>query len=120
MRFATVLRESGTDGNGGALEDMGVVVLCVVLLFDPVSPTEALVAPPLVSHGFGGDGDDMLPCVPLRRFYAQSELLQSEEGGVCRQREDRRMSRDCRAIAGGDSMEATSCGEPDAGPDRSH
>jgi hypothetical protein len=73
--FATVLSESGTEGRGGGapadVDDVGVV-----LLFDPVrpeamleaigadyisgdSPTEALVAPPLVSHGFGGDGADM-------------------------------------------------------------
>jgi len=71
LRFATVLRESGTDGNGGAFEDVVGVALGVMLLFDPVSPTEALVAPPLVSHGFGGDGDDMLACLPLRRSYTQ-------------------------------------------------
>jgi hypothetical protein len=56
--FATVLSESGTEGRGGGapadVDDVGVV-----LLFDPVRPTEALVAPPLVSHGFGGDGADM-------------------------------------------------------------
>lgn len=73
--FATVLSESGTDGRGGgALADD--VAGVVVLLLDPVSPavmletigahcisahspTEALVAPPLVSQGFGGEGADM-------------------------------------------------------------
>ena len=65
LRFATVLRESGTDGSGGAADDdvdVAVVVLGAVLLVEPVSPTEALVAPVLVSHGFGGDGEDMLSC----------------------------------------------------------
>ena len=69
-----MLSESGTDGRGGAAPaEVGCVV---VLLFDPVRPavmleaigaegvcshlpTEALVAPPLVSHGFGGDGADI-------------------------------------------------------------
>jgi hypothetical protein len=37
-----VLRESGTDGNGGALEDVAVAV-GAVLLFDPVSPARVLV-----------------------------------------------------------------------------
>lgn len=63
LRFATVLRESGTDGKGGAVEEVvdgDVVVLGTVLLVDGVSPTEALVAPALVSHGFGGDGEDMM------------------------------------------------------------
>lgn len=44
MRFATVLKESGTDGNGGALEDVVVVALGIVLLLDPVSPAQVLVA----------------------------------------------------------------------------
>jgi len=44
LRFATVLRESGTDGNGGAFEDVVGVALGVVLLFDPVSPVQMLVA----------------------------------------------------------------------------
>jgi hypothetical protein len=70
LRLATVLRESGTDGNGGALEDV-VVEVGVVLLFDPVRPTEALVAPLLVSHGFGGDGADMFANVPPPRLCAQ-------------------------------------------------
>jgi hypothetical protein len=74
-----VLSESGTDGRGGAAPTgLGCVV---VLLFDPVRPavmleaigaegvcshlpTEALVAPPLVSQGFGGDGADMSGSVP--------------------------------------------------------
>lgn len=43
MRFATVLRESGTDGNGGALGDV-VVEVGVVVLFDPVRPVLLLVA----------------------------------------------------------------------------
>ena len=43
MRFATVLRESGTDGNGGAPEDV-VVEVGVVVLFDPVRPVLLLVA----------------------------------------------------------------------------
>ena len=42
MRFATVLRESGTDGNGGALDDVAVVV-GVEVLFEPVSPARVLV-----------------------------------------------------------------------------
>lgn len=57
MRFATVLSESGTEGRGGAADDDGAAA--GVVLLDPVRPTEALVAPPLVSHGFGGDGADM-------------------------------------------------------------
>ena len=52
MRLATVLRESGTDGNGGALEDV-VVEVGVVLLFDPVRPVLLLVAVvPDVSNGW--------------------------------------------------------------------
>lgn len=66
--------ESGTVGRGGGAPADGAVV-DVVLLLEPVRPaitleaigadrtsdipTEALVAPPLVSHGFGGDGADM-------------------------------------------------------------
>lgn len=81
LRFATVLSESGTDGSGGGFDDAVAVV--VVLLLDPVRParllgitgadiqscenlpTEALVAPPLVSQGFGGDGEDIFPRVRL-------------------------------------------------------
>lgn len=47
FRFATVLRESGTDGKGGAVEEtVGVdaVVLGAVLLLDAVSPAWLLVA----------------------------------------------------------------------------
>jgi len=72
LRFATVLSESGTDGSGGALEDVAVEV-GVVLLFDPVRPTEALVAPLLVSQGFGGDGADMFQCVPPPRYVRSTE-----------------------------------------------
>ena len=48
LRFATVLSESGTDGNGGAAADDGdaavaVVVLGAVLLVEPVSPAWWLV-----------------------------------------------------------------------------
>jgi hypothetical protein len=51
LRFATVLRESGIDGKGGALEAV-VVELGVVLLFDPVSPALLLVVVvPDVSNG---------------------------------------------------------------------
>ena len=70
--LATVPSESGTDGSGGGAPAV-VDAACVVVLLDPVrpevvleaigadcsssdSPTEALVAPPLVSQGFGGDG----------------------------------------------------------------
>ena len=73
--LATVLSESGTDGTGGGVP-ADVDAAGVVMLLDPVrpevmleatgadcisgdSPTEALVAPPLVSQGFGGDGADM-------------------------------------------------------------
>lgn len=73
--LATVLSESGTDGSGGGAPAV-VDAAGVVVLLDPVrpevvleaigadcissdSPTEALVAPPLVSQGFGGDGADM-------------------------------------------------------------
>jgi hypothetical protein len=42
LRFATVLRESGTDGNGGAPEGVAVAV-AAALLFDPVSPARLLV-----------------------------------------------------------------------------
>lgn len=70
-----MLRESGTDGRGGALDDGAAAA--IVLVLEPVrpallsamlgaamldcddEPTEALVAPPLVSQGFGGDGDDI-------------------------------------------------------------
>jgi hypothetical protein len=76
--LATVLSESGTEGRGGgALVDggAGVVVLDPVrpvVLLDAIgadcisghSPTEALVAPPLVSQGFGGDGADMSGNMP--------------------------------------------------------
>jgi len=72
LRFATVLSESGTDGSGGALEDVAVEV-GAVLLFDPVRPTEALVAPLLVSQGFGGDGADMFQCVPPPRYVRSTE-----------------------------------------------
>jgi len=62
--LATVLRESGTEGSGGGFNEDAVDVVAVgVVLLDPVSPTEALVAPPLVSHGFGGDGEDIFPRV---------------------------------------------------------
>lgn len=72
MRFATVLRESGTDGSGGAPADVeDAVAVGVVVLLEPVKPTEALVAPPLVSHGLGGDGEDICPLVPPRRAAAQ-------------------------------------------------
>lgn len=44
LRFATVLRESGTDGSGGAVEEVGdVVVVDAVLVFDPVRPVRWLV-----------------------------------------------------------------------------
>lgn len=64
MRFATVVSESGTDGKGGAVEDVDDEV---VLVDEPVSPTEALVAPPLVSQGFGGDEEDMSELMPPQR-----------------------------------------------------
>lgn len=77
--FATVLSESGIEGRGGAALAGNVGV--AALLLDPVRPavvlerigvdgisghlpTEALVAPPLVSQGFGGDGADMSRYVP--------------------------------------------------------
>jgi len=64
LRFATVPSESGTEGSGGAVED---VEDDRVLEGDPARPTDALVAPPLVSQGFGGDGEDMRALVPARR-----------------------------------------------------
>jgi hypothetical protein len=92
LRFATVLRESGTDGNGGALEDI-VVEVGVVVLFDPVRPTEALVAPLLVSHGFGGDGADILSNVRRPRLCAQKRRLLRRDDGGCRQCAGRQTSR---------------------------
>lgn len=66
MRVATVLSESGTEGSGGAVEEVEDAMV-VVVVGDPARPTEALVAPPLVSQGFGGDGEDMRALVPARR-----------------------------------------------------
>lgn len=75
-----MLSESGTDGSGGAFDEVAVAVGAALLL-EPVSPTEALVAPPLVSHGFGGDGEDMNPLVPphrtVVRFCVAMQSLQS-------------------------------------------
>jgi hypothetical protein len=88
--FATVPRESGTDGRGGG-PDVGAAGV-VVLLLEPVrpvvmlesfgadcisgdSPTEALVAPPLVSQGFGGDGADMPVSVPLHCAVKHQALV---------------------------------------------
>lgn len=71
MRFATVLSVSGTDGSGGAVDDAVAVAVGVALLPDPVRPTEALVAPPLVSQGFGGDGEDILSRAPPHRTVAR-------------------------------------------------
>ena len=73
FRFATVLSESGTEGNGGGL-DVAVAVVDVVLL-DPVKPTEALVAPPLVSQGFGGEGVDMCSRVPPHRALVRTSVV---------------------------------------------
>jgi hypothetical protein len=73
--LATVLSESGTEGRGGgALVDdaAGVAVL------DPVRPTEALVAPPLVSHGFGGDGADMSENVPPHHSVERRPIVAVE------------------------------------------
>lgn len=89
LRFATVLRAFGRSGSGGGLKDDEGAGLAVVVAFDPVrpgggecfvsrlllgsaaadcgkgsgsdSPTEALVWPPLVSQGFGGDGVAISP-----------------------------------------------------------
>jgi hypothetical protein len=71
--FATVPRESGTDGRGGG-PDVGAAGV-VVLLLEPVRPTEALVAPPLVSQGFGGDGADMPVSVPLHCAVKHQALV---------------------------------------------
>lgn len=67
MRFATDVSAFGISGSGGGFEDDAVdAVEAAVLL--PVRPTEALVAPPLLSHGFGGDGEAISPlCVPTHR-----------------------------------------------------
>ena len=92
--FATVLSESGTDGRGGGAPADDVVGV-VVLLLDPVSPavmleaigadwfsgdspTEALVAPPLVSQGFGGDGADMSGDVPLHHSVLRRPIVAVE------------------------------------------
>lgn len=58
----------GNSGKGGGLEDdvdvaIVVVVGVEVVLAAPGSPTEALVAPPPLSHGFGGDGEAISPSV---------------------------------------------------------
>jgi hypothetical protein len=68
------------------------VAVVDVLLLDPVRParllamltadvpsredlpTEALVAPPLVSHGFGGDGEDIFPREPPHRALVRLQL----------------------------------------------
>lgn len=90
--LATVLSESGTEGRGGgALVDdaAGVVVLDpvrpVVLLnaigangISGHSPTEALVAPPLVSHGFGGDGADMSDNAPPHQVVERWPIVAVE------------------------------------------
>jgi hypothetical protein len=92
-----VLRESGTDGSGGG-PDVNVAV-GDALLFDPVRParllavmadcrraredlpTEALVAPPLVSQGFGGDGEDMCARAPPHRSVGR---VLGRDGSRCR------------------------------------
>jgi hypothetical protein len=90
--LATVLSESGTEGRGGgALVDdaAGVAVLDPVrpvVLLDAIgadgisghSPTEALVAPPLVSHGFGGDGADMSENVPPHHSVERRPIVAVE------------------------------------------
>jgi hypothetical protein len=44
LRFATVLSESGTEGRGGAVEEVvDAVAVGAVLLFEPVSPARLLV-----------------------------------------------------------------------------
>src|SRR5690242_18017688 len=86
--FATVLRESGTDGSGGAaLADAAVVgvpdpvrpeVMLEAIGADCISghsPTEALVAPPLVSQGFGGDGADMSENVSPRHTVVRLSVV---------------------------------------------
>jgi hypothetical protein len=92
-----VLRESGTDGSGGG-PDVDAAV-DDALLFDPVRPaqllamlavcrreredlpTEALVAPPLVSQGFGGDGEDMCAYAPPHRSVGR---VLGRNGSRCR------------------------------------
>jgi hypothetical protein len=69
----TVLSELGTSGSGGGFDvavgaaavllpvKPGMVSVCVAWTSaDSDSPTEALVAPPLRSHGLGGDGAAIL------------------------------------------------------------
>lgn len=58
----------GNSGKGGGLEDDVDVAVVVVVGVEvapaaPGSPTEALVAPPPLSHGFGGDGEAISPIV---------------------------------------------------------
>lgn len=54
LRFATVLRESGTDGRGGAVEEaVDAVVVGAAVLLDPVSPAWMLVAfVPMIPDGW--------------------------------------------------------------------
>lgn len=67
FRFATELSAFGSSGNGGGFEvvDVAVVVAVgiVVGALEPVSPADALVCPPLRSHGFGGDGEAISPMI---------------------------------------------------------
>lgn len=79
-----MVSESGTEGKGGAVEDVDDDM---VLIGEPVSPTEALVAPPLVSHGFGGDGEDMSVPVPPHRTVLRALVCGSKNLLRCREYE---------------------------------
>jgi hypothetical protein len=67
--FATELSAFGRSGRGGGVDVELAVVAAVgaVVLEEPVSPTEALVWPPLRSHGFGGDGEAISPVIASHR-----------------------------------------------------
>jgi len=57
--FAVEVSAFGSPGSGGGSDvevDVEVVGVDIVEV-EPVRPTEALVCPPLVSQGFGGDGE---------------------------------------------------------------
>lgn len=90
LRLATELRALGNSGNGGGF-DVDVVVVAVEaagVAAEPVRPTEALVAPPLRSQGFGGEGVAIYSlCVdagsPCRHQGLRAPSMAGAERGFC-------------------------------------